>query len=376
LTSFRVIPRDYFRASIPDDHYRFCWSGQLGRFWPYVKERSSSLGLTTGSLVGRIWIALLLTGLAFYLSAYSSTACFTADRAVATLPFELDDNLIYLRVRLNGSSPRSFILDTGAPTMLQLRQGRSLGLRPKAVGKADGIGNNQPIVYQVTRNVSFQLQGVVLADQRPLAISLDQVEDCINRAVVDEQGRCVSFATRAAAGTGTERPVDGVLGAELFDRWVVEIDYPARRIRLFDPKRYQYQGNGERLPLELTSNHSFVQARVAGIGGTPIPGRFVVDTGASTAVRLTKRFVEAHGLLPPRERLKAVPECGLGGETKEPAWEGSVERLYLGRLEIRQPVTVFSQESVPRGYDGAIGGAVYRRFRVIVDYPHRQMILE
>jgi hypothetical protein len=157
---------------------------------------------------------------------------------------------------------------------------------------------------------------------------------------------------------------------------VVEIDYAARLLHLYDQRTYAYSGPGQVIPLEIAPQHVFARAEIATTDGPPIQARLLVDTGSAGALRLTRRFATRHAITPPREKLTEVPECGLGGIAKETALEGTVSSLRIGGREIRNPATVFSQidESVP--YDGFLGGAVLRNFTTIFDFSRRQMILE
>src|SRR5918994_7255928 len=83
-------------------------------------------------------------------TALCADARFSSGKSALAIPFELDDNLIYVRVSVNGSRPLSFILDTGAHSIIHARQARSLGLKLKLIGQGGGIGSNQPDVYLVT----------------------------------------------------------------------------------------------------------------------------------------------------------------------------------------------------------------------------------
>ena len=69
---------------------------------------------------------------------------------------------------------------------------------------------------------------------------------------------------------------------------------------------------------------------------------------------------------------------GLGGEFPERL--GRVSALRIGSLSLKGPITSFSaaRSGATSGssYDGTIGGEVLRRFKVILDYAHQEMILE
>ena len=279
-----------------------------------------------------------------------------------SIPFELFANVIFLRVRVGSTAELSLLLDTGAYTILDVERARQAGHSLEAVGQTDSIGANQQFVHLVRDKVSFGLPGIRFAAPRVLAIPLAEVQ------------KCIDAGTKAA---GAPRMLlDGILGREFFDALVVEIDYPARLLHLYDPAPYNYTRQGEIIPLEMAPQHIFARAEIAMAGGAPISARLLVDTGSAGALRLTRRFVARHGLMPPREGLKEVPECGLGGIAKETSLEGTLPSLRLGKREIRDPATVFSQidENVP--YDGFLGGAVLKNFTTIFDFSRRRMILE
>src|SRR4051812_2711515 len=73
-------------------------------------------------------------------SVSGSDARFSSGKSALAIPFELDDNLIYVPVSINGSKPLSFILDTGAYTIVDLRRAQELGVQLKLNGQANGVG--------------------------------------------------------------------------------------------------------------------------------------------------------------------------------------------------------------------------------------------
>jgi hypothetical protein len=94
------------------------------------------------------------------------------------------------------------------------------------------------------------------------------------------------------------------------------------------------------------------------------------------AVALSKQFTDEHQLLPPREQLSSVPACGLAGETKIQSLLGGIEALQLGNTKIPTPLVEFRRASGEYDFDGFIGGAIFRKYKVIFDYSRRVMILE
>jgi Aspartyl protease len=289
------------------------------------------------------------------------------------IPFELEANVIFLKVSVGNTRPLSFILDTGAYSIINTAHAKSLGMKLQLVGKTNSIGAEPQDVYLVSDKVSINLSGLTFSMPRLLAIPLDKVQECIDRAT-DYENRLRRSGSHV--NTTSKRTLDGILGKEFFSSFVVEIDYQARVIRVFDPQSYHYAGDGETLPLEIRPQHIFVQTKLLTSDRSPISALLLVDTGAATDLRLTKRFTQANKLLPTPDKLTSVPECGLGGYAKEEAWQGTLEGVQLGRHKVSMPVTVFSEQSIPEDYDGFLGSGVLSRFKVIFDYSHGRMILE
>lgn len=306
--------------------------------------------------------------------AFCADARFSSGKSAVAIPFELDDNLIYVRVSVNGSRPLSFILDTGAHSIIHARHARTIGLKLKLIGQGGGIGANQPDVYLVMEKVSFSLPGVVLSPRRLVAASLDAVEGCVNEFIIDEEGR--NIAADRSKQSGAKRDVDGILGKEFFDQFVVEIDYAHRLLNVYERSSYKYAGSGKVIPLEVGEQHIFARAQIKGAGHAPLAGRFLLDTGSAQAVSLLKPFMNEHNLLPSSEGMTSLPACGLGGHAKEKSWIGTLEALQLGEFKVAAPVTEFRLSEPNTDADGFIGGAVFRRFKVIFDYSRRRMILE
>jgi len=166
--------------------------------------------------------------------------------------------------------------------------------------------------------------------------------------------------------------VDGILGFDFFNRFVVEIDYEAKYLRLYDPESYEYSGSGEPIPILLGTRQPYLWAKVVQLHREPVRGRFELDTGSMDALCLTSQFVDAHDLVPRDHPLLELRGISLGGETL--ARLTRVQALQIGQFRIDQPITGIVTESVNRA--GQISGEILRRFRVIFDYARRQVILE
>lgn len=323
------------------------------------------------TLTMRLILILILT-MSAAARPSTSDVRFASGKSALQIPFKLHNNLIYLQVRVN-NRPLNFILDTGAPHIINTRQAQALGLQLKPAGRGTGAGESE-VDVSTADNMTFALPGVTLSGQSIAVVSLENVEECANRITAYPDGRIVEKPQ-----TGVERQVvDGVLGHQFLTHFVVEIDYARQQINVYERGSYKYSGAGEIIPLEIADNHIFVRAQITSTGRTPLAGRFMIDTGAATALILTSPFIKANNLIPQIQPALPITGCGIGGDTR--ALMGTVGDLHLGKLKVTTPVTLFSQSKsgslASSDYAGLIGDALLRHYKVIFDYPRRRMILE
>jgi Aspartyl protease len=306
--------------------------------------------------------------------AGESEVRFASGKSALNIPFRIFNNHIYLAVSVNNSKSLWFLLDTGAGNIIDARQARTLGLKLNPGGQTTGVGEGTD-EYFWTENVSFTLPGVTIARERFAVISFAALKECMDKTDVDLQGR---VSLRAQARGDERQPFDGVLGKEFIRRFVVEIDYAAKLINLYDPPGYQYRGQGERIPLEVGQKHIYVRAPITASGHPPINGRFIIDSGSMTALMLNSPFVAQNNLLPPPNQTTPFSVCGIGGDSKTQL--GNLAEISLGNIKLENPVAMFSQAVNGALADpevsGSIGNAVLRRFKVVFDYSRRVMILD
>jgi hypothetical protein len=272
-------------------------------------------------------------------------------RKVSQFPFELNGNMIFVPVRVNGSKPLSFGLDTGAYlSVINTPVVEQLGL--KTGGRAVGFGAGGPVPSLELPDVTLDISGATLKDLDLSAMALGSIENSLGR------------------------PMDGILGAEFFKRYVVELDYEKKEITLYEPADFAYSGSGESLPLTFYHNHPYVRAKVSLPGIKPVEGEFVIDAGSNFPIILLPSFIERNNL---RESLPPTITTfgrGVGGEIRMPI--GRASSLELGKLKLERLVTAFPSNGWfgEQGKAGNIGSAVLRRFKVIFDYSRGRMILE
>ncbi len=280
---------------------------------------------------------------------------FSSARNALRIPFDLyGGRLIYLQVRVNGSNPLWFILDTGASSgsFLNVKWVKPLGLQLQDKQVVSEPGGD--VEMGSIKGVSLSLPGVDLLDQNLLTAPLSSLEPYVGR------------------------PVDGILGHDFVSQFVIEINYADRVINLYDPQTYRYSGSGEIIPVTIEKNMPFVQLKLLRPGRGTVKAKLELDTGSFEALGLNESFVRQVGLISPTQKRLVERGVAIGGETK--GYRTRIKGLRLGRYLISNPAINVTTDT--GGYEGqtkaagVLGGEILRRFKTILDYHHGQVILE
>jgi hypothetical protein len=279
---------------------------------------------------------------------------FVRGQRALSIPFEIfGKGHIYLRVRINGSEPLWFGLDSGTElTLLSLQQAKKLNLKLQGGMQAAGSGEDT-VDFALTRNVSFSLPGVDFTLPEVGVLPLE-------------------FASPVPG-----QAVGGLLGYDFMRRFVVEIDYTARVINLHRPRSYRYRGRGEIMPIRMMDNNPHIAVKVVLPGLKPVSGMFLIDSGADTDIAFYSPFVKRHKLLNSAQETTEASTLGIGGTSKVRI--GQATNVQIGRTIIADPVVHFSLAT--KGDDagtigaGLIGGKLLRQFKTVIFDPSRHRII-
>jgi membrane-associated protease RseP (regulator of RpoE activity) len=172
---------------------------------------------------------------------------------------------------------------------------------------------------------------------------------------------------------------DGIIGCDFIKEFVVEIDYQAKHIKLYDKDKFVYSGPGESIPIQVNSaGHPILEAEVTPIGSPATKGRFVLDIGSGGALALHSPFVAERQLLAHQPKTIKALGGGAGGEIKGQI--GRVTELKIGTFRIKNPITMFSEDKSGAFANtellGNIGTQITSRFKLFLDYGRNRIIFE
>jgi len=254
---------------------------------------------------------------------------------------------IFLPAKVNGTETLA-ILDSGAEmTALDPEVARAAGLTGSGSVAAEGTGGAAEV--QFASGATIQIGDLQLHNMTVAILDLSELG-------------------RRLLG----RPIPVILGKEVFNEMIVDIDYPNRRIAFHEPGQWSYTG-GETVPLPELADSRVVEISVEGEG--PILANF--DIGQGSTLTLFEAYVEETDLVEGRRTSNRLGG-GVGGETLSTVT--TFRTLTLGGFEFEDvPV------SLPIGAEGAfdtirhqgnLGTEILSRFRLIVNYGDDEIYLE
>ncbi|MCB9283724.1 MAG: aspartyl protease family protein [Lewinellaceae bacterium] len=280
------------------------------------------------------------------------------DGRVFEIPFEYKNHFILIHLTFQRTLPLTFIFDTGAETTLltSVELAGLLGLTYEREIKIVGADLDSELTAYLVRNIHIRLGDLSLPYQSILVLEDDVFH-------FDEY-------------TGKE--VHGILGANAFRQFVVEIDYQNQVIRLIPPNRFHPPKNSTLLPVEIHRSKPYLTTWIKPASGPEIPVKLMVDSGAGLAMLL---HPNTHPNLElPQKVLPGNIGMGLGGSLE--GTMGILPQLTMGEFKITDIPVHF--QDIRGGVDslflnnrnGILGNKILERFTVTLDYYRGSLYLQ
>ncbi len=278
------------------------------------------------------------------------------------IPIEIHNNLVVVPVVLNGQLPLKFILDTGVRTSILTEKTFSdiLNLTYTRKYTIAGPGGQKLVDAYITNNVSLDLPGVHGEGHAMLVLEEDYLE------------------LRNYLGAD----VHGILGYELFSRFIVKIDYENKRLTLSTPQKFNRPGpRYKTVPITIQDTKPYMVTEVEMNDSTKVKAKLLIDSGASHGLVLEPDS-DPKIKVPPL-RIKSIIGRGIGGIITGQI--GRIKGLKVGDYRIPSVISNFPD---PNSYmdtlktgraifrNGSLGGEVLSRFHVIFDFPKEKMYVK
>lgn len=275
------------------------------------------------------------------------------------IPFEMYSNLVVVPVVLNGMLPLKFVVDTGVQTGILTQKTFSdiLNLSYSRKYSIAAPGIEKTVEAYITNNVTLDLPGIHGTGHALLVLAEDYLE------------------LRNYLGTD----VHGILGYELFSRFIVKIDYEKKIMTVYVPGKFRRKRKYQRIPITVEDTKPYIVGEVTLESGEKIDAKFLMDSGASHGILLETSSDSRIKM--PENTVSSQIGRGIGGEITGKV--GRVKEFTLGRYSLDNPITNFPD---PNSYmdslkigrtkrNGTIGGEILSRFTVVFNFSKEEVFI-
>ncbi len=277
------------------------------------------------------------------------------------IPFEIYSNLIVVPVILNDQLPLRFVLDTGVRTTILTEKAFSdiLNLSYNKKYTIAGLGGDKIVEAYVTSGVSLTLPpGIKGRGHSMLVLEEDYLE------------------LRNYLGT----EVQGILGYELFSRFIVQVNYDTKILTLTTPEHFKPKKSYQVIPINVEDTKPYITGHLSYCDQEKLELKLMVDSGASHGLFLDESSDSA--LYIPEKHISSSLGRGLGGVLRGKI--ARLKRFELGKRSWENLIVTFPQEndlldslkSSSSFRHGSIGGEILNRFKVIFDFPGERIFLK
>jgi hypothetical protein len=292
--------------------------------------------------------------LLFALTSFSALGAggydFLFGKSSTTIHFEMFRNLIVIPVTINDSVKVKLILDTGTRSMLL-------------------YGKRFASMPNLTTSHRIKIAGWGSPDGVDAGISYP------NKVVLGSiKGELLGVAVVSTRKMFDEKPgIDGIIGYELFVKFVVEINYKARTICLFEKLPYGHADGFISLPLEINRAMPQVQSSLVMADNSRVNLRLLIDTGSSLGLTVfsKEQFLNHSGETPHNVGF------GLNGVIK--GFDLYLKHFFLGNLKVKSlsscVVNVEEHPDETFTFCGSLGAQFLKKHIVIFDYPSNKLFL-
>ena len=250
--------------------------------------------------------------------------------------------------RINGEEAGWFIFDTGAGlSCADNNLIERLGLPEAGQATARGSGGHQPTSFRAVK--TLELGPLKLEGSRVVELELAP----ISLAVGEE--------------------LAGVIGYDCLSGALWEIDLAGGRIVAHDPTEYELPAGAQWHELRLESRRPSLAGQIE---QNPA-GRFVIDTGANTAIAVHAPAVKQFDLLNGRE-TRAAMMGGVGGMRQ--ARSGKLASIAIAGQRLEDVTATFAAGGDGGAMDddaiqATVGIAALRNWVLVIDYAGQRAAL-
>ncbi|WP_103072472.1 aspartyl protease family protein [Aquimarina sediminis] len=283
--------------------------------------------------------------LVIILVSFITLACFAQ---VETIPFEEDD-LLFIKVKVNEGDELNFVFDTGASlVVLDSLVAKRMGIKSDYSQNAQGANGIQSYKIALNQKVGLGkidlISNMVLVNLKPLS---------------QKSGR----------------NIDGIIGYDILKDFVTQFNFEEKNIKLYTKEDQIVDlSTYTKIPMKFDGTPiPQIDLKFTMLDGTQKTGNFLFDSGANLTVLFNTPYAEKHDL---QNRLDKTIKAKARGLNKSTAFtRGSIKKIQFDNFEFLDlPIDIAKNKagvSASEAYSGILGAKIINRFDMVLDYKRK-----
>jgi predicted aspartyl protease len=270
-----------------------------------------------------------------------------------TIPFILHDNRVFVKTQI-GKKVFHFLLDTGGGIVLDIDAANGLQLPLTRQGEITGTGEKPAPLFR-TMIDTIHIAGLQILNKDAMVISLREIKEALR----------LDF-------------LDGVVGYEIFQRFITEINFSGASITLYEKETFRKPDNAYAIPFRLLDGRiPVIKMKIDGI-----EAEFIIDTGDRSSLTLFPKFSDENNF---RTRYTLsdtlLTGYGIGGPINGQLL--TIKKINLGDTLVventltRIPTIRSGAFNRNDSVKGSIGNGLLKQFKKITfDYFNKVLYIE
>jgi hypothetical protein len=301
-------------------------------------------------LLKYVAITVLCLG-SFITKAAPKVYSYNSTKSKITVPFRLFNNIIIVDVKVNDTRTLKFIFDSGCKSTIIIHpmwlDSFTIPYNQKVY--FSGLGFNDSIETVKIDDGKLQL-GQITGEHIPIFIlSKDSLS-------LDHY-------------LGTD--VDGIFGAEIFEKYYIRVNYKSRLIEIYDKKPVKkIKASYNKLPVVMRKSKGYVSCMVQNHKNDFYLSELLLDTGSNIPVIIKNKE-------PADLNIDYYIDAEIGEGLSGPMYSrvSRLKRLFLDTLKLDSIVVAFNETPITfkeldeNTLDGNIGNDILNRLDLFFAFP-------
>lgn len=313
-------------------------------------------------------VVVMLLGQGSYLAGQSAFRFRNATTEKLILPFELSQNLIIIPSKINQSSNLQLVLDSGIGNTIitGLTRGDTISMIDARKIQVGGLGDGTPIEAFFSKGNKIEIENPENLNDVIIGSDLD-----IYLLTTDQFELSRQLGVR----------VNGLIGSDLFENFVIKIDPLSKQITFYDRDRFNFKRGTRsysKIPLEIMNGKAFVEVKILQENDSSLNVKLLIDTGASLSMWVAP-FSDP-SIVIPQKTVRSLLGQGLNGAIS--GVNGRVRKVEIGPFVLKRALVSYPDSAcvsgltLNAGRHGSLGNDILKRFNVVFDFQGSALYLQ